>query len=191
MDYDLAELGRQMREAVRQTVRRYALFYLIQGGMMVALGAVVLVYPLFSATVIAVTLGWLLIFHGLLQAIGLIGAKDVPYFWLALVSAALAGIVGFLLLSQPVEGTIVLSLLLIVFLASSGMARIVFALTVRPLPSWGWVLGSGILAFLLALVLWSMLPGVAGWLIAVFLGLQLVVEGSALAAFAVALRREG
>jgi uncharacterized membrane protein HdeD (DUF308 family) len=135
MEQSVSELGRQMREKLRETVRRYSPFYLAQGVLMIVLGLVALVYPLVTSIALVVTLGWLLIVHGLLQAVGVIGAKDVPYFWLQLLSAVLAGVVGLLLLSQPVEGVLVLSLLLIVFLTSSGMARVVFALTIRPLPS--------------------------------------------------------
>ncbi len=189
MEQSVSELGSLMREALRRTVRRYSPFYLAQGLLMIVLGVVALVYPLITSVALVVTLGWLLILHGLLQAIGVIGAKDVPYFWLQLLSAVLAGVVGLLLLSQPVEGVLVLSLLLIVFLTSSGMARVVFALTIRPLPSWGWLLLSGIAGILLGFVLWSMLPDVAGWLIGVLLGTYFIVEGAALAAFALALRR--
>src|SRR4026207_764948 len=149
MQQNVSDLGRQMREALRLTVRRYSPFYLAQGILMIVLGLVALVYPLITSVALVVTLGWMLILHGVLQAIGVIGAKDVPYFWLQLLSAVLAGVVGLLLLSQPVEGVLVLSLLLIVFLASSGMARVVFALTIRPLPSWGWLLLSGIAGILL------------------------------------------
>jgi uncharacterized membrane protein HdeD (DUF308 family) len=179
----------QLREALRGTVRRYSPFYLAQGVLMVVLGVVALTYPLITTVALVVTLGWLLILHGLLQAIGVIGAKDVPYFWLELVSAVLAGVVGLLLLSQPVEGVLVLSLLLIVFLASSGMARVVFALTIRPLPQWGWLLLSGIMGIMLAFVLWSMLPEVAGWLVGVLLRVHFIAEGAALVAFSLVLRR--
>jgi uncharacterized membrane protein HdeD (DUF308 family) len=189
MEQSVSELGRQMREKLRETVRRYSPFYLAQGVLMIVLGLVALVYPLVTSIALVVTLGWLLIVHGLLQAVGVIGAKDVPYFWLQLLSAVLAGVVGLLLLSQPVEGVLVLSLLLIVFLTSSGMARVVFALTIRPLPSWGWLLLSGIAGILMGFVLWSMLPGVADWLVGVLLGTHFIVEGAALAAFALALHR--
>jgi uncharacterized membrane protein HdeD (DUF308 family) len=126
MQQNVSDLGRQMREALRLTVRRYSPFYLAQGILMIVLGLVALVYPLITSVALVVTLGWMLILHGVLQAIGVIGAKDVPYFWLQLLSAVLAGVVGLLLLSQPVEGVLVLSLLLIVFLTAGGMARVVF-----------------------------------------------------------------
>jgi uncharacterized membrane protein HdeD (DUF308 family) len=38
-------------------------------------------------------------------------------------------------------------------------------------------------------VLWSLLPDVADWLVGVLLGTHFLVEGAALAAFAIALHR--
>jgi uncharacterized membrane protein HdeD (DUF308 family) len=189
MQQNVSDLGRQMREALRLTVRRYSPFYLAQGILMIVLGLVALVYPLITSVALVVTLGWMLILHGVLQAIGVIGAKDVPYFWLQLLSAVLAGVVGLLLLSQPVEGVLVLSLLLIVFLTAGGMARVVFALTIRPLPSWGWLLLSGTAGILMGFALWSLLPDVANWLVGVLLGTYFIIEGAALSAFAIALHR--
>ena len=70
------------------------------------------------------------------------------------------------------------------------LAFFVFALMVRPLPNWGWVLVSGAATMVLAMVLWSMLPLTAGWLIGLFLGATLISQGVALAYFAWTLRRQ-
>lgn len=67
------------------------------------------------------------------------------------------------------------------------MARVVFALTIRPLPSWGWLLLSGIAGILLGFVLWSLLPSVADWVIGILLGTHFIIEGAALVALAIAL----
>ena len=64
----------------------------------------------------------------------------MPNFWLQLVSAALSIIVGVLFLRRPGEAAVTLALLLIVFFMVEGFAKIVFSLTIRPLPNWGWVL---------------------------------------------------
>ena len=48
-----------------------------------------------------VLLGWLLIISGVVQALSLIGARQVPHFWLQLISVVLALLVGFLFLRDP------------------------------------------------------------------------------------------
>jgi uncharacterized membrane protein HdeD (DUF308 family) len=61
-----------------------------------------------------------------------------------------------------------------------GISKVIFALTIRPFPNWGWVLASGIIGILVALYLWANLPLTAIWLLGVLLGIQLICEGAAL-----------
>ena len=126
-------------------------------------------------------LGWSLIISGVIQAISLIGATKVPHFWLQLISVALSAVIGIVFLRHPGEGLLTLTLLLIVFFMVGGIARVIFALTIRPFPNWGWVLASGVIGVLLAIYLWSSLPVAAAWLLGLLVGIQLVSEGAALA----------
>ncbi|MGI8852885.1 MAG: DUF308 domain-containing protein [Methyloceanibacter sp.] len=79
-----------MREAMRETVKKYSLWYLLQGVLMIVAGILALVYPLVASVAMVFLLGWILIISGVLQGIGLIGARDVPHYWLSLISAVLA-----------------------------------------------------------------------------------------------------
>jgi len=90
-----------MREALQETVRRNSLLFLVQAALMVVAGLVAFVYPLLSSVALAVFLGWMLIFAGIVQVISLIGATKVPHFWLQLVSAVLSVIIGFLFVRNP------------------------------------------------------------------------------------------
>ena len=47
-----------MRDAMRQTVRRYSLWYLIQGILMVATGVLALIYPWVASVAMVRLLGW-------------------------------------------------------------------------------------------------------------------------------------
>lgn len=180
MSMSLEAAAQVMRDAMRETVRRYSLWYLVQSALMILAGILALVYPVLSSVAVVVLLGWLLIISGVVQGISLIGARNVPHFWLQLVSVVLSIIVGVLFLRHPGEGLLTISLLLIVFLLVEGISKLIFALTIRPFPNWGWVLASGIVGILLAFYLWSSLPVTALWLLGVMLGIQLICEGAAL-----------
>ena len=78
----LDSAAQAMRNAVRETVKRYSLWYPIQGGLMVLTGILALVHPLFSSLTVVVFLGWLLIISGIIQGISLFGARQSPHFWL-------------------------------------------------------------------------------------------------------------
>ena len=180
MSMSLEAASEVMREAMRQTVKRHSLWYLIQSGLMILAGILALVYPIMSSVAVVIFLGWLLIISGVIQAISLIGATAVPHFWLQLVSVALFVIVGALFLRNPGESLLTLTLLVIVFFIIEGISKVIFSLTIRPFPNWGWVLLSGIVRIVLALILWASIPVTAIWLLGVLLGIELISEGLAL-----------
>ena len=74
-----------------------------------------------------------------------------------------------------------ITLLLIVFFMIEGISKVVFARTIRPFPNWGWVLASGLVGIVLALILWANLPVTALWLVGVLLGINLISVGAAIA----------
>ena len=80
-------------------------------------------------------LGWFLIISGVLQGIGLIGARQVPYFWLELISAVLAIVIGLLLLRHTDAGLLFFSVLLIIHFMIEGIVKTIFGLTIRPFPT--------------------------------------------------------
>lgn len=187
----LDQAAEVFREAVRDTVRRHSLWYLIQGVLLIAGGVLAIIYPLVSSVAVILLLGWLLILSGLVQGISLIGARRVPHFWLQLVSVILGLVIGFLFLRDPLQGLLTVTLLLIVFFMIEGISKVVFALTIRPLPHWGWVLASGLVGIVLSLILWASLPLTATWLIGLLFGIQLISVGGATAHLAWQLRQGG
>src|SRR6266516_4179777 len=180
MSMSLESAAQAMREAMRETVRRHSLWYLVQGALMVLAGLLALVYPVVSSFAVVLFLGWLLIISGVVQGISLIGAQHVPHFWLQLVSVVLSVVVGVLFLRHPGEGLLTLTLLLIVFFMVEGILKVIFSLTIRPFQNWSWVFASGVIGVLLAFYLWASLPVTAIWLLGVLVGIQLICEGAAL-----------
>jgi len=148
--------------------------------LLVVAGILAVIFPVISSVAVVVLLGWLLIISGALQGISLVGAGHVPHFWLQLISVILAVLIGLLFLRDPGDGLLTITLLLIVFFMIEGISKLIFALTIRPFPNWGWVMASGIIGILLSFYLWTSLPITAIWLLGVLLGIQLICEGAAL-----------
>ena len=169
-----------MREAMREKVKRHSLWYLLQGALMVVAGILAIAHPAMSSVALVVFFGWLLIISGIAQGISLIDARSVPHFWLQLVSVALFIMVGALFLRNPAESVVTLTLLVIVFLMVEGISKIIFSLTIRPFPNWGWILLSGIISVLLSFYLWSSMPVTAVFFLGTLLGISLISEGVAL-----------
>jgi len=112
---------------------------------MVITGLLALIYPALASVAIVRLLGWVLIVSGIFQGIGLIGASEVPYFWMELLSAVLAIVIGVLLLRHTDAGLLFFSMLFLIYFMIEGLVKVIFAFIIRPFPNWGWVLASGLL----------------------------------------------
>ena len=181
MAISLDDAAEVFREAMRETLKKHSFWYLIQGVLLVAAGILAVIYPVVSSIAVTVLFGWLLIVTGVVQGISLIGAGKVPYFWLQLISVVLALLIGFLFLRDPTQGLQTITLLIIIFLMIQGISRVIFALTIRPFPNWGWSLASGALGIALSVVMWGSLQETAFWLIGLLVGIELIGEGAAIA----------
>ena len=179
-----------MRDAMRDTVRRNSLLYLLQGILMVITGLLALIYPALASVAIVRLLGWVLIVSGIFQGIGLIGASEVPYFWMELLSAVLAIVIGVLLLRHTDAGLLFFSMLFLIYFMIEGLVKVIFAFIIRPFPNWGWVLASGLLGIVFALYLLAKFSTVSDWMLGILLGVLLVVEGTALSSLAWRVRQE-
>ena len=103
MSLPLEAAAELLSAAMRDAVRKYSLWYLVEGILLVLAGVLAIAFSAISSEAVVTALGWLLIASGLVQAISLIGAAKVPHFWLQLVSVVLAVLVGLLVLRDPLR----------------------------------------------------------------------------------------
>ena len=69
MAMSLNAAAEAFREAIRETVKRYAVWYLIEGVLLVGVGILAIIYPVVTSAAVVVLLGWLLIISGVLQGL--------------------------------------------------------------------------------------------------------------------------
>ena len=185
----LASASQAMREAMRERIKRFSLWYIVQGGLMMLAGAFAFVYPMLPSSAAPALLGWLLIISGGVQGTSLIGARNVPHFWVQVLSVAVSVIIGLMFLRIPGERLFLLTVLLIVYFISEGISKLILSLTIRPLPNWQWVLASGLLGIMAAVLTWSKLPVTAIWILCPLFGIVLLGEGAAIGYLAWQVRR--
>jgi Short repeat of unknown function (DUF308) len=85
--------GKYAKSCARQCAKRSSgirFWYLVEGGVMIVAGILPLVYPVVSFFAAVFALGRLLIISGIAQDVSLIDAREVPHFWLQLVSVVLS-----------------------------------------------------------------------------------------------------
>lgn len=158
------------------------------GIVMLILGLAAIFLPFVATLTIQALLAVIFIIAGAVQIVHAVKANQPKGFALRLLGAALYLGVGILLLAYPFEGALTLTLVLAALFIVAGAFKITLALHVRPVPSWGWILVSGILAILLGVLIWAGLPATARWAIGLLVGIELLFTGWTMIIFAVSVR---
>jgi uncharacterized membrane protein HdeD (DUF308 family) len=155
---------------------------LLGGG--VALGSVVM------ATAYAVTIvGIMMVVAGVTEVFAAFGTRtwDRFLFWLLLGLLYFFG--GLICLFDPFRAATILTLALGAALIVAGILRIFLATQMRHGTPWGWVALSGVLSFLLGLVIVSHWPASSFYILGMLLGIDLIFIGGTWLAVGLALRR--
>jgi len=174
---------------VRTAIRKHWVLYLIQGLIMVALGLFAIAEPMVATIAAALFAGWMFLISGIVGLAGVFTARRVPGFWWGLITAVLAIIVGLYLIWRPFRGIITLTLAVAALFAAQGISQIITAIAHRGvLPSWGWVIFSGIVDLVLAAIILAGWPGTAEWALGLLFGVNLFMWGLALVMTALACR---
>ena len=151
MSISPAEIDRLRRVALA-SLHEHWRFYLIEGIILIALGAAAIIVPPIATLAVTIFVGWLFLISGVVGLFTTFRMRGAPGFWWSLISAVLAIVVGGMLVAEPIRGAVSLTLLLIAFFIIEGVVSVMFALDHRKeLPgAWGWMLASGVVDLALA-----------------------------------------
>ena len=183
---DLPGLQSRMSAAVRQHWRAF----LFEGILLVVLGLAAMIVPPLASLAVTIFLGWMFLISGV-AGLGLtLWARHVPGFWWSLLSAALAIVAGIVLLAQPVQGTLTLTIVVGAYFLAEGVTSIMYALQHRRELSerWNWMLFAGLMDILIAVMIIAGLPGSALWAVGLLVGINLLFGGISLIGMALAAR---
>ena len=159
---------------------------LVLGILMVVLGSIAF-FMIPAATVGTVlVLGWLLVISGLLEAIQAFRVHRWEGMFLHLLGGALGIFVGLLVVTHPVAGALVWTLLFASFFTVMGVFRLVSAIRLK-YPNWGWSVFDGTVTMGLGILLWLEWPFSGLWFLGLALGVSLVLRGWSYVMFALAI----
>jgi uncharacterized membrane protein HdeD (DUF308 family) len=173
-----ASLNEAQRSVV-DTLRAHWRLYVFEGVVMIVLGVLAIVFPVFATLAVALYLGWLFLLCGILALVVMMSTGRIPGFWWALVTAILAVVAGLALLLKPAAGIVSLTAVLTAFFIVEGVFQTVVALSHREMipHSWGWLLASGIADLVLAAIIISGWPGTVDWTLGLLAGVSLLTSG--------------
>ena len=181
-----------IQRAVARSVHDHWILYLVEGVVLVVLGATAIVLPPLATLATTLLLGWLFLVSGIMGLVTTFWLRHAAGFWWSLISGLLGVVVGALLLARPVSGAFSLTIVLAAFFVIEGVASIMFALEHKRELSgrWAWMLVSGVIDLGLALMIFAGLPSTAAWAIGLLVGINMVFGGVALASMALHAREK-
>ena len=175
-----------LQRAATAALHEHWVLFLVEGVVLLVLGATAVVLPPIATLAVTILLGWLFLVSGILGLITTFWMRHAPGFWWSLLSAVLGVVVGAVLLASPLTGAFSLTLVLVAFFLVEGAVSIMFALDHKRELSgqWGWMLVSGIIDLGLAIMIFAELPSTAAWAVGLLVGINMIFGGSALIAMA-------
>jgi len=180
-----------IQRAAATALHEHWVLFLIEGIVLLILGAIAVIIPPIATLAVTIFLGWLILISGVIGLVTTFWMRHAPGFWWSLLSAILGIIVGIMLLASPVIGALSLTFVLIAFFLIEGAVTIMFALDHKRELSgqWGWMLVSGIIDLVLAAMILAGLPSTAAWAIGLLVGINMIFGGAALIAMALHARK--
>ncbi len=168
-----------------------------KGGWILALGVMSLIAGIIAlgsvvmATESAVFIvGIMMLVVGVVEIFTAFGARGWGRFLLWLLLGVLYVFAGFICLQNPFQAAVWLTLMLGIALIVGGLVRIFLATQMKQGTPWGWVVFSGILSFLLGLMIVAKWPASSFYTLGIFLGIDLIFIGSGWLTMGLALRKK-
>ena len=160
---------------------------LVLGLSMVILGTIALIIAPAATLGTVLVLGWLLVVSGVVEAIQAFRVRRWTGIFLHLIGGVLGILVGLLIVTHPVAGALVWTLLFASFFTAIGLFRIVAAIRLK-FPNWGWAAFDGAVTLVLGTLLWIDWPCSGLWFLGFAVGVSLLLRGWSYVMFAIAVR---
>ena len=140
-------------------------------------GIAALAVPVVAGIAIELMLGWLFFGVGCIQLAAAFSVRKHSSFWFKLLWAILFVLVGLWLFLRPTEGVQALALVVGVLFLAEAVVKMSFFWQQRNMPNIGWILVSGVLSLLIAVILLSGWPQQSAALLGLLVGFNLLING--------------
>ena len=164
-------------ETLTGEIKKRSAWSMFMGFVTAALGVFLIVYPLATATITTVLLGWALIFVGIAQFVFALHSQTAGNFFLKLFLSVLYGICGIALAFFPIAGVAALTGILGTLLLIQAGLLSATAFQLRPLDGWGWFLADAAASLLLGILILAKWPSSSVWAIGTLVGVSVFIGG--------------
>jgi uncharacterized membrane protein HdeD (DUF308 family) len=164
-------------------------------GWFVLLGAALIAAGIFAlGDVVAVTLasvifiGAMLLVGGVFQIVHAFMTRTWSSFLFQFLGGALYIVGGLLIMDEPDQGSVLITLLLLAAFIVGGVLRIVIALRHRDMTGWWVLLLGGIVSLVVGVLLFAELPWSGLWVLGTLIAVELIMMGVTWLQFGLTLR---
>lgn len=159
-----------------EEVRKHSTWFLAIGIALVILGVVAIGSAVAMTIVSVMFLGWLLILGGLFEVIHGFTRRPWSGFFINLMGGVLYAVAGLVMVANPALAAVTLTLVIAIVLIVAGLFRLFIAFS-TPLHHRGWLILNGAISILLGAMIWDSWPVSGLWVIGMFIGIDMVVDG--------------
>jgi len=160
-----------------QDISKKAGWSLFTGFLTAAIGVVMIIYPLATATVSTMFFGWALIIACGAQTVFAFTSDTAGNFFVKLLLGILYGFTGLALVAFPPAGVLTLTWVLAVMLLAEAIIEMVLAFSLPAAAGRGWFVASSLASALLGILIIAQWPASAVWTIGTILGVSVLFNG--------------
>lgn len=164
-------------QSLTEEMKKRSAWSIFMGVITAAIGVFLIIYPLATATITTVLLGWAMIFVGISQFVFALHSQTVGRFFTKVLLSMLYGICGVALAFLPIEGVEVLTVVLASLLLVYGGMAIAAGFQARPVEGWEWFLIDGIASVLVGILILAKWPSSSVWAIGTLIGASVLMGG--------------
>jgi len=146
------------------------------GIALIVIGCLAVTYTVSATIATMVYLGYFLLIGGAFEVIAAFWARHWGGFFLGLLMGVLLILAGIITLNHEGGVAILLTGIIAFFFMVGGIMRVVAALSMK-FSNWGWVVISGLVTFILGLMIWRQWPISGLWVPGMLLGVDLIFSG--------------
>ena len=176
------------RDAVASNISKRWGWFIALGIALITLGAIAALDVTGFTAASTMVIGATLLAGGALQIFHAFMTREWRGFAFGLLSGILSFVGGLLVINEPAQGAVVLTLVLVGTVMAGGVVRIVLAWRHRGMRAWGLMLLSGLVSVAVGALLYRSLPWSGLWVLGALIAVELLVQGGGWLYFGIALR---
>ena len=162
--------------------RRAAPWFIVEGALLIILGGLAAALPEIAGVAGALVFGWVLVLAGVFGLVSVFGAGPHLHRVLGVISALVALAAGALIVWRPLIGAVTLAIFIGAYLLLDGFTLMGLAWDQRrrAAKGWGWLIVSGVIDIVLAILILAMGPLSSVLLLGFIIAIDLAFAGIAL-----------